>query len=960
MEFFYQILGTVSNFKTDHSVWFWILAILTTGLLLWLTGVWIRLRSNKKRSLNMVFLRIKVPKKEGKQEKEDEGEQFGSAKDFTKQIGIMSHCLESLHAYSSRSIWEGYRRKLCGEDFLSLEIVAQNSQLYFYIITPLHLVDLVRKTTTSFYPDALLEEVVDYNIFKRESTTVGTALRLKEHWKMPIKTYQRINSEPMNGILNAMSKLDKEDAGVLQMVLRPRTDNWHKHGRNFGEALYSGKKTKGFLSKINPLNLVRVIVNIFAIGTDTSNVDVFQNQDERKITPQVEETVKAVGEKISHAGWDVTLRIMATGKNKQKANGIKDVIVNSLGQFSAPNLNGFDVVDHQTNKSVLVNFIYRSLGRSFLRYLTFNKIIFGSEEIASIWHVPAAKYNNVPGVSWQLFKISPPPDELPESGLQIGYNMFRGKRTDVYIEGEARFRHLYIIGQTGTGKSVQLDSLIKQDIRNGEGICVVDPHGDLAEDALGWVPRERADDVIVFDPADGERPMGLNLLEGDTVEEKDFIALEAMNMMIGLFGNEIFGPRIQDYFRNGCLTLMDDPDGGALTDIVRLFTDEPWQQYKVSKVKNPIVKSFWTNQMANTGAREKAEMIPYFAAKFGAFITNQTMRNILGQTKSAFNFADVMDNKKILLVKLAKGLVGDINANLLGMIFVNKIQVAAMRRQNMAKEDRVPFYLYVDEFQNFITDSFESILSEARKYKLGLIIAHQYIDQLISGGKSGGEAEKVKNAVFGNVGTMMNFKIGAKDAEYMAKEMGPTFAEGDLINLEAFNACVKLNAFNRISKPFSMKTVKFWEETPDDQRDKELADALTQLSRLKYGRDKEFVGREIIRRIGASVKDSAKAQETDVGKGALPPEGAPPAPLPPGPPPAPVSQPPMPPLAAQVPAQGYGQQPPQGQGYGQTLQTPAPGQDYGQAPPPQGQGGYGQQQQQQQSPHQGQGGYGQQ
>src|SRR5690606_38399163 len=446
--------------------------------------------------------------------------------------------------------------------------------------------------------------------------------------------------------------------------------------------------------------------------------------------------------------------------------------------------------------------------------------------------------------------------------IYLGYNMHRGVRTEIPMQIDDRFRHLYVIGQTGTGKSVFLESLIKQDIRNGKGICVVDPHGDLIESALSWVPRERADDVIVFDPADTERPMGINMLEADTPEEKDFIALEAMNMMIGMFGNEIFGPRIQDYFRNGCLTLMEDPDGGALTDIVRLFTDEAWQQEKVKHVKNPIVKSFWVNQMAQTGQRERQEMIPYFAAKFGSFITNSLMRNIIGQTKSAFKFDQVMDTNKILLVKLAKGLVGDINANLLGMIFVNKIQVAAMRRQRIAdKTSRVPFFLYVDEFQNFITDSFESILSEARKYKLGLIIAHQYIDQLIKDGKD----EKVKNAVFGNVGTMMNLKIGAKDAEYIAKEMGPVFTETDVINLEGFNACIKLNVNNVISRPFSMKTYKWWEENPNDKPDKEVAEALVQLSRLKYGRDKEFVSREIIRRIGANITSDSGPNSNPLG-----------------------------------------------------------------------------------------------
>ncbi|MDZ4217358.1 MAG: type IV secretory system conjugative DNA transfer family protein, partial [Candidatus Gracilibacteria bacterium] len=256
----------------------------------------------------------------------------------------------------------------------------------------------------------------------------------------------------------------------------------------------------------------------------------------------------------------------------------------------------------------------------------------------------------------------------------------------------------------------------------------------------------------------------------------------------------------------------------------------------------------------------------YFAAKFGCFITNSLMRNIVGQTKSAFKFDEVMDSGKILLVKLAKGLIGDINSNLLGTIFVNKIQVAAMKRQRIADQsERQPFFLYVDEFQNFITDSFESILSEARKYKLGLVIAHQYIDQLIKKSAGGGGDEKIKNAVFGNVGTMLNLKIGAKDAEYMAKEMAPVFTETDVINLEGFNACIKLSIHNQISRPFSMKTYKWWQEHPELQPDKEVGEALVQLSRLKYGRDKEFVSREIIRRIGVNISADSGPMSNPLG-----------------------------------------------------------------------------------------------
>jgi hypothetical protein len=858
-------LSSIIAWTTNHPILATIVGVLFLIGLIIVSIHLIEWHFNKKRSLQMVFLKVMVPKKEGKQDKEDEGEQFGSSKDFTKQIGVMTQCIEQLHALSSSRLWYRY---IAGQEFYSFEIVATDGQIFFYVVVPFNQKGFFQKTITSFYPDAMVEEVPEYNLFKPGTIAHSGTVKMSKHYAYPIKTYMHTNTEPMNGVLNAMSKLKNSDSAAVQIVVRPRSNGWQEKSKEISESLFQNKAKSSFLSKINPLSWLRVLFRIFAVGTDdniTENLDT--NSGGTRTTPQTDEIVKAIGEKASHAGWDTVIRVVASAKTKSHSEELVDTIITSFGQFSSPYVNSFTKVLYYSPKKLIVNFIYRSLWRHVTAWFQFHKMIMSSDEIASIWHVPAAKYNNVPNVAWQRFRITAPPDGLKEDGdIMLGYNMHRGSRTEIPLQLNDRFRHLYVIGQTGTGKSVFLESLIKQDLRNGHGICVVDPHGDLVEAALGWVPRERADDVIIFDPSDTERPIGVNMLEADTPEEMDYIALEAMNMMIGMFGNEVFGPRIQDYFRNGCLTLMEDPQGGALTDIVRLFTDEPWQQEKVKHIKNPVVKGFWVNQMANTGEREKKEMIPYFSAKFGCFITNSLMRNIIGQTKSAFKFDDVMDNKKILLVKLAKGLIGDINANLLGTIFVNKIQVAAMKRQRIAdKEARMPFFLYVDEFQNFITDSFESILSEARKYKLGLVIAHQYIDQLIKGGKGGGDSEKVKNAVFGNVGTMMNLKIGAKDAEYMAKEMGPVFTETDLINLEGFNACIKLNANNIISRPFSMKTYKWWEETPDDKPDTEVAEALVQLSRLKYGRDKEFVSREIIRRIGAATTPDTGPNSNPLG-----------------------------------------------------------------------------------------------
>ncbi len=393
--------------------------------------------------------------------------------------------------------------------------------------------------------------------------------------------------------------------------------------------------------------------------------------------------------------------------------------------------------------------------------------------------------------------------------------------------------------------------MARQDLWNGDGLCIIDPHGDLVEDVIAFTPKERAKDVIVFNPADHERPMGLNMLEIIATDpalraiEKDRAALDATSIFIKIFNEEIFGPRIQHYFRNGCLTLMDDDDeGGTLIDVPRLFVDEAFMKYKTSKVKNPVVKAFWEHEYANTGDREKQEMIPYFSSKFGPFITNTTIRNIIGQPKSAFNLRRVMDDQKVLMVNLSKGMIGDLNAQLLGLIFVSKINMAAMSRADTPEDERKDFFLYVDEFQNFATETFGEILSEARKYHLALIMAHQYIAQ-IGGNKSKDGKPSIKDAVFGNAGTIMSFKVGAEDAEYLEKEYAPLLSQQDIIGIANFTTYCKLNIDNATTRPFDMKTI--WD---NHYKNPEVAKVIKEYSRKMYGRKKEYVDMEIEARLG--------------------------------------------------------------------------------------------------------------
>ena len=454
---------------------------------------------------------------------------------------------------------------------------------------------------------------------------------------------------------------------------------------------------------------------------------------------------------------------------------------------------------------------------------------------------------------------------LYKEAVLMWWNEYRNMKTPIYFDRKDRGRHHYIIGKSGWGKSVLIGYLARQDLWNGNWLCVIDPHGDLVEDILAFTPKERAQDMIIFDPSDFERPLGLNMLDLIATDpalqaiEKDRAALDATSIFIKMYGDEVFGPRIQHYFRNGCLTLMDDAeDGGTLIDVPRLFVDEAFMKYKVSKIKNVMVKAFWEYEYAQTGDRENQEMIPFFSAKFGPFITNTTMRNIIGQTKSAFNLRAVMDEQKVLMVNLSKGKIGDLNAQLLGLIMVSKINMAAMSRADMPEDMRKDFYLYVDEFQNFATDTFGEILSEARKYRLALIMAHQFIAQIGGSGDKQGKWGKpsIKDAVFGNAGTIMSFKVGADDAEYLEKEYAPLLSQQDIIGIANFTTYCKLNIDNATTRPFDMKTL--WDNT---YKNTEVSKIIKEYSRKMYGRKKEYVDMELEARMGIIRDDSAPPPE---------------------------------------------------------------------------------------------------
>ena len=411
---------------------------------------------------------------------------------------------------------------------------------------------------------------------------------------------------------------------------------------------------------------------------------------------------------------------------------------------------------------------------------------------------------------------------------------FRGSDRVFGIKKRDRRQHYYVVGKTGTGKSELLKNLILQDINNGEGVGVVDPHGELIDYTLSCIPKERVEDVVLFEPFNQERPVGLNMLEYDTPEQKDFAVQEMIAIFYKLFPPEIIGPMFEHYMRNAMLALMADQNNpGTLVEIPRIFTDPDFMQERLEKVQDPIVRSFWLKEWQQTTGSTKSEMLGYVVSKVGRFVENEMMRNIIGQSKSGFDLAKIMDEKKIFLANLSKGLTGEVNSNLLGLILVSKMQMAAMRRARMPEEDRKDFYLYIDEFQNFTTDSIATILSEARKYRLNLIMAHQYIPQL---------TDQIRDAVLGNVGTIGAFRIGINDAEFLEKKFAPTFTAQDITKLDNFNAYMSMLVNGQPTKPFNIATL------PPEKGNPVLAEQLKQLSYLKYGAPREEVEAEIMGR----------------------------------------------------------------------------------------------------------------
>ncbi len=802
----------------------------------------------------LVHLKITLARNDTKLDNEKRTE-----KDFHEQIGKAEQFFRALHETRGLS-WYNIlmKRILWHKPQLSFEIQCFNREIHFVVVCDKYYQHIIEKQITSFYESADITPIPEKKRLQLNAKGLhynGYHMHSQRQFYYPLQTYKQIEDDALNNLVNAFANLTDEEKGVIQFVIHPISNYWQKEAREFATAEFKGGNKKQWrIPLIGPLlNGLRILIGGFDPATDGgSNAPGASGGDSYvRMLASDEEIFKQMGEKSHQPGYEVAIRVLAASPESNRR--VQDILDSAFVAFNAFEAKGMNRLENR--RSFPLDAINRHIIFHNFRYRLYpfleRSSLLSCDEVATLFHFPDARYNKIPNIKWMAYKVLPPPINLPAEGIVLGNSVFRGHSKPVRFMKKDRTRHTYVIGKSGSGKSVLLWNMAVQDVENGEGVCVIDPHGDLVDDVVSCVPKHRAKDVIIFDPGDVERPMGLNMLEANTAEEKDRASLDAMEIMIKLFGNEIFGPRIQHYFRNGCLTLMDDEDEGAtMIDVPRLFIDDDFQRYKVAKIRNPMVKAFWENEMAQTGDREKQEMIPYFTSKFGPFITNTTMRNVIGQTKSAFNVRECMDSGKILMINLSKGKIGAINAQLLGLIAVAKINMAAMGRVDIPEPERRDFYLYVDEFQNFATDTFASILSEARKYHLNLIMAHQYIAQLSesAGGVAVGQKDsKIRDAVFGNVGTMISFKVGADDAEYLEKEYSPTLSQQHILGIANYKAYLKLNINNATSRPFSMDTIY-----DPSKKKKKVLEVLRKYSRMKYGRKKEFVDAEIEARMGVN------------------------------------------------------------------------------------------------------------
>ncbi|MFZ1257966.1 MAG: TraM recognition domain-containing protein [Candidatus Saccharimonas sp.] len=804
----------------------------------------LREAKNYERGLKMVPILIHLPPAS-----DDVVGENRDQRDLTEEVLSQAQVMYNI---ISSTATKGFKSKIYGQRHLAFEIIARDGLVYYYAIVPTVLTDVVRQAIAAAYPSARLEEVVEHNVFSKVgkiSGTIGGEFTLKKAFYYPIATYLESKQDASRALLNAISSAGREDGVGVQILLRPARESWTKTAISHADKIVKDKGVKkaGIEGLFAPKDIMEALWK-------PPETDSEGKKEEKQINAVDQQKVEAIQEKTRYPGYEVLVRVVVSSNTAARSQALLKNIVAAFSLFDSPAHNGFKFNLSKNIEELTTAFIFRF----FPQQVNFN--ILNSVELATVFHLP--DQNSIPTsqVQRQMSKQVDGPTQIMDDGLLLGYNEFRGLKKPIRLGDKDRRRHIHVIGQTGVGKSILQENLAYQDMMDGRGFAFVDPHGDSVEALLSKVPKERVEDVIYFNPSDMDHPVGLNMFEFDHPDQKDFLVQEAISMLYGLYDpghTGIVGPRLEHIFRNCALLLMSDPAGGTFIDIPKLLIDEEFMKSKLKYVTDQNVLDFWTKEFpASQRSSEAGEVISWVVSKFGPFISNDAMRNIIGQTKSGFNFPDIMNNKKILLVNLSKGKMGDLNSRLIGIIFVMKFQAAAMARASIPEDERQDFTLYVDEFQNFATDSFETILSEARKYRLSLVLGNQFMTQL---------KEELREAIIGNVGTTITGRIGITDAEIMVKRYAPAFDAEDLTKLPNYQSVVVAQIQGVPSAPFSMNWIP-----PMGQANAQLSDALKRLSAAKYGRPRGQVEQEIFARL--SVKKETPTEPKLGIPGATPPQ----------------------------------------------------------------------------------------
>ena len=738
----------------------------------------------------------------------------------TAQTKTKTNVAEQMFAELHGIIPSDWKKHLVYRETLSFEIVATATEINFYVFVSRKLAEFVKSAIFAAYPEAEIVAVEDYFEKMVAKPHESGYVRLIGPQYAPIRTYETMVNDSLNPLLNKMVNLRGEETLALQYYITPVTGSWRKRAYSY-------------------LNYLRNKQDIEAqkkgvVGSETTTAWVGD-------TPQLaidKDIYSGVEKKMGKQGFLVGVRIMSSAGEVGVAKSNFESMARSFSQFDTQPLTAFQACKFWLGVKGLERY-YKQRVQPLIDWPFFKQqFIANTEEMASLFHFPGEEVSS-PKIAWQKYKTALMSSNTPEEGVFMGYNSFRGERKKVFMNDKDRRRHFYIVGQTGVGKSIYMENMFLQDVKAGKGACFIDPHGDVAESILERIPKERVKDVIYWNPGDVEYPMGMNIMDVETEEDKNIIINSFIALLYKLYDPNrtgMMGPMLERTVRNVMLTAMSEK-GNTLIEALRLLTSPEFAKSKIDKVTDPLLKTYWTEEMARTTDFHKSETLGYYVSKFDRFVSDVTIRNIVGQSRSSVDFSKIMNEGKVLVVNLSKGLLGEENAAFLGTLIIPKFLVAAMSRSKIAEEKRKDFYLYVDEFQNFATPDFVGILSEARKYRLNLIVGNQYISQI---------REDVRDAVFGNVGSVGAFRVGVDDAKYLVNHFAPTLGEFDLINNGIGNMYLKMLADGKPTDPFSVGLD--WSEIQAVPKDVRIALIIKKIARIKYAKPRSVVEFEIVSR----------------------------------------------------------------------------------------------------------------